>query len=75
MSGEAPAAGRSRAALYVVTDKGAGAGVAGAGGVEAVGVDYPDARAAKHAFKKLLRAAVPSARDKPDEPGFYRWVY
>ncbi|XP_050355380.1 myotubularin-related protein 13 [Nymphalis io] len=64
-----------RAALYVLAEKGAGGAQAG---VEPVPLDYPDARATKHAFKKLLRAAAPSAPAAPaaaaDEPGFLRLV-
>ncbi|CAG9571879.1 unnamed protein product [Danaus chrysippus] len=59
-----------RAALYVFSEKGSGAPCAGA---EPVPVEYPDARATKHAFKKLLRAAAPSAPGN-DEPGFLRLV-
>ncbi|XP_037303486.1 myotubularin-related protein 5 [Manduca sexta] len=63
-------AGR-RAALYVLTDKGGGAACAGA---ELVPVEYPEARATRHAFKKLMRAAVPSAPPQPDDPGFLRLI-
>ncbi|XP_037871165.1 myotubularin-related protein 5 isoform X2 [Bombyx mori] len=48
-----------RAALYVVGEKGAGAGCAA--GAEAVPADYPETRHTRHAFKKLMRCAVPSA--------------
>ena len=61
-----------RAALYVLSDKG-GLGSTSAG-VEPVPVEYPDARATKHAFKKLLRATAPSAPQTPDEPGFLKLV-
>lgn len=60
--------GVRRAALYVVTEKGAGAGWPP--GVEPVPAEYPDNRATKHAFKKLLRAAAPSAPSL--EPSFYK---
>ncbi|CAB3252550.1 unnamed protein product [Arctia plantaginis] len=70
--------GVRRAALYVVCEKGAGAGGAGAlAGCELVPVEYPDARSTKHAFKKLMRAAVPSAPDtsaQADLPGFLRLI-
>lgn len=70
--------GGRRAALYVVTEKGGAGGVSGggaeAGAVQAVPVEYPDARATKHAFKKLLRAAAPSAPPHHDHPGFLRSV-
>ena len=62
-----------RAALYVLSDKG-GLGSTSAG-VEPVPVEYPDARATKHAFKKLLRATAPSAPQTPDEPGFLKLVF
>ncbi|KAI8440796.1 hypothetical protein MSG28_009121 [Choristoneura fumiferana] len=58
-----------RAALYVVTEKGLTPG--GGAGVEPLPAEYPDARAAKHAFKKLLRAAAPSQPPAPSDPGFY----
>ncbi|XP_073954790.1 LOW QUALITY PROTEIN: SET domain binding factor [Choristoneura fumiferana] len=61
-----------RAALYVVTEKGLTPG--GGAGVEPLPAEYPDARAAKHAFKKLLRAAAPSQPPAPSDPGFYRLV-
>ncbi|XP_047027806.1 LOW QUALITY PROTEIN: myotubularin-related protein 5 [Helicoverpa zea] len=61
-----------RAALYVVCEKG-GAALACAG-AELVPAEYPDARATKHAFKKLMRAAVPSAPAAPDPPGFLRLI-
>ncbi|XP_052749763.1 myotubularin-related protein 5 [Galleria mellonella] len=60
--------GGRRAALYVVGEKGAGGGGAGC---EHVPVEYPDGRHAKHAFKKLLRAAAPAARN---DPGFLRLI-
>lgn len=66
VSGES---GVRRAALYILSEKGAGGGGAG---VEHVPVDYPDSRAQKHAFKKLMRAAVPSAPPAPDDHGFLR---
>ncbi|XP_022823540.1 myotubularin-related protein 5 isoform X1 [Spodoptera litura] len=66
------AAGARRAALYVVCDKGGAA--PGAAGAELVPAEYPDARATKHAFKKLMRAAVPSASPAPDHPGFLRLI-
>ncbi|CAH2055654.1 unnamed protein product, partial [Iphiclides podalirius] len=75
--------GARRAALYVLAEKGAaagaGAGVGAAGGggggeAQVVPVEYPDARATKHAFKKLLRAAAPSAPPAHDHPGFHRLV-
>ncbi|CAG5054015.1 unnamed protein product [Parnassius apollo] len=75
-SGGGGGSGR-RASLYVVTDKGAaGASASGGGGgeLQAVPVEYPDARATKHAFKKLLRAAAPSSPPAPDHPGFLRLV-
>ncbi|XP_045520262.1 myotubularin-related protein 13 isoform X1 [Pieris brassicae] len=62
--------GVRRAALYVVTEKGAGAGWPA--GVEPVPAEYPDNRATKHAFKKLLRAAAPSAPSP--EPSFYKLI-
>lgn len=72
VSGEA--SGLRRASLYVLLDKGSGAWC-GTPGVEAVPVEYADARATKHAFKKLMRAAVPSAASvAPDEGGFLRLV-
>lgn len=73
MSGDGGGASNTgrRAALYVLSEKGAHAALAG---VEPVPVEYPDARHTKHAFKKLLRAAAPSAPQSPDEPGFYRYV-
>nr|XP_049697564.1 myotubularin-related protein 5 isoform X2 [Helicoverpa armigera] len=61
-----------RAALYVVCEKG-GAALSCAG-AELVPAEYPDARATKHAFKKLMRAAVPSAPAAPDPPGFLRLI-
>ncbi|CAH0718965.1 unnamed protein product, partial [Brenthis ino] len=72
--GGAPGGAR-RAALYVLSDKGGLGGAAA--GAEPVPVEYPDARATKHAFKKLLRAAAPSAPSapqSPDEPGFFKLV-
>lgn len=59
-----------RAALYVLAEKGGGG--AGAGGAELVPVEYPDTRASKQAFKKLMRACVPSAPPAPEEPGFLK---
>ncbi|XP_052744607.1 myotubularin-related protein 5 isoform X3 [Bicyclus anynana] len=74
VSGDGGGGGSTRrAALYVLSEKGAGAGCTLAG-AEPVPVEYPDARATKHSFKKLLRAAAPSAPQSPDEPGFYRLV-
>ncbi|XP_063366125.1 myotubularin-related protein 13 [Cydia amplana] len=61
-----------RASLYIVTEK--GLSVATAGGCEPVPAEYPDGRAARHAFKKLLRAAAPSAQAAPNDPGFHRLV-
>ncbi|XP_049878278.1 myotubularin-related protein 13 [Pectinophora gossypiella] len=61
-----------RAALYVVTDKGATFPVPA--GAEAVPAEYPELRTTKHAFKKLMRAAVPSAPAAPEEPGFLRLI-
>ncbi|KAI5636911.1 DENN (AEX-3) domain-containing protein [Phthorimaea operculella] len=61
-----------RASLYILTEKGAGGG--GVSGVEVVPVEYPDTRATKHAFKKLMRAAVPSAPPQQEEPGFLRMI-
>ncbi|GBP59983.1 Myotubularin-related protein 13 [Eumeta japonica] len=63
-------AGIRRAALYVMSEK----GTASATGCEHVPVEYPDTRAAKHAFKKLMRACVPSAPPAHDEPGFLKLV-
>ncbi|CAK1542502.1 unnamed protein product [Leptosia nina] len=62
--------GVRRAALYVVTEKGSGTGWPA--GVEPVPAEYPDNRATKHAFKKLLRAAAPSAPSP--EPNFYKLI-
>ncbi|KAM3965988.1 LOW QUALITY PROTEIN: SET domain binding factor [Aphomia sociella] len=62
-----------RAALYVVGEKNAGGGCVAAG-CEHVPVEYPDARQGKHAFKKLMRAAAPSAQPAPEEPGFLRLI-
>ncbi|XP_041970120.1 myotubularin-related protein 13 isoform X2 [Aricia agestis] len=64
--------GARRAALYVFIDK--GGAMAAPAGAEPVPADYPDARATKHAFKKLLRAAAPSTPDSPEEAGFLRLV-
>ncbi|KAL0879613.1 hypothetical protein ABMA27_003332 [Loxostege sticticalis] len=63
-----------RASLYVVSEKGITCG--GLAGVEPVPVEYPEARHAKHAFKKLMRAAVPSAVPSavPDHKGFLRLI-
>ncbi|XP_063832173.1 myotubularin-related protein 5-like [Ostrinia nubilalis] len=60
-----------RASLYVVTEKGVACALAG---TELVPAEYPEARHAKHAFKKLMRAAVPSAppAQLPDHKGFLR---
>ncbi|XP_039747525.1 myotubularin-related protein 5 isoform X2 [Pararge aegeria] len=73
VSGDGGGSGNTnrRAALYVLSEKGASVALAG---VEPVPVEYPDARHTKHAFKKLLRAAAPSAPQSPDEPGFFRLV-
>ncbi|KAJ8728742.1 hypothetical protein PYW07_006438 [Mythimna separata] len=65
------AAGR-RASLYVVCEKGGAA--CNCAGAELVPAEYPDARATKHAFKKLMRAAVPSAPPAADHPGFLRLI-
>ncbi|KAJ2945302.1 hypothetical protein O0L34_g9382 [Tuta absoluta] len=71
VSGDGGMSGR-RASLYILTEKGAGGG--GVSGVEVVPVEYPDTRATKHAFKKLMRAAVPSAPPSQEEPGFLRMI-
>ncbi|XP_028170103.1 myotubularin-related protein 13 [Ostrinia furnacalis] len=62
-----------RASLYVVTEKGVACALAG---TELVPAEYPEARHAKHAFKKLMRAAVPSAppAQLPDHKGFLRLI-
>ncbi|XP_053616581.1 myotubularin-related protein 13 [Plodia interpunctella] len=65
--------GPRRAALYVVAEKGLGGG-GGCAGVELVPVEYPESRHTKHAFKKLLRAAAPSAAPAPHDPGFYKLI-
>lgn len=69
--GDGPGGGSSRrASLYIVCDKGGAAPcVAGA---ELVPAEYPEPRATKHAFKKLMRAAVPSAPPAAEHPGFLR---
>ncbi|XP_026736856.1 myotubularin-related protein 5 isoform X1 [Trichoplusia ni] len=64
--------GARRASLYVVCEKGGAAGACA--GAELVPAEYPDARATKHAFKKLMRAAVPSAPPASDQPGFLRLI-
>lgn len=61
-----------RATLYILSEKGSTA-VPG-NGIEHVPVEYVDTRAAKHAFKKLMRAAVPSTSPGPEEPGFLRLI-
>ncbi|XP_026318048.1 myotubularin-related protein 13 isoform X2 [Hyposmocoma kahamanoa] len=71
VSGEGPPS--RRAALYVLSEKGGGGG-AGVSGCEYVPVEYPDTRATKHAFKKLMRAAVPSTPAAPEEPGFLKLI-
>uniref|UniRef100_A0A8C4NLF6 SET binding factor 1 n=1 Tax=Eptatretus burgeri TaxID=7764 RepID=A0A8C4NLF6_EPTBU len=50
-------------ALYILTDKSQGKAVRleALHGCEVCAVDYPDVRAVKGSFKKLLRACVPSA--------------
>lgn len=71
------AGGVRRAALYVVCEKGAALVAGSAGGAEPVPVEYPDARATKHAFKKLMRAAVPSSpmpTHAPQQAGFLRLI-
>ncbi|KAL4713442.1 hypothetical protein ACJJTC_010427, partial [Scirpophaga incertulas] len=64
-----------RASLYVVCDKGSSP-AASVAAVEVVPVEYPDSRQTKHAFKKLMRAAVPSSppAQPADEPGFLRLI-
>lgn len=62
--------GVRRASLYVVCEKGGAA--SSCAGAEPVPAEYPDARATKHAFKKLMRAAVPSGPPASDHPGFLR---
>ncbi|KAJ0172559.1 hypothetical protein K1T71_011698 [Dendrolimus kikuchii] len=73
VSGEMTGGTVRRAALYVVSEKGAGAG-SGLAGCETIPVEYPECRATRHAFKKLMRAAVPSAPPTPDHPGFLRLI-
>ncbi|CAG9782497.1 unnamed protein product [Diatraea saccharalis] len=77
VSGEGGGCGSRRASLYVVSEKGVTGG--GCAGVEPVPVEYPDARHTKHAFKKLMRAAVPSApqpthQAAANEPGFLKLI-
>ncbi|CAG9128764.1 unnamed protein product [Plutella xylostella] len=57
-----------RASLYVITERGSHAHGPG----EHIGVEYPDTRALKHSFKKLLRACVPSAPHT--EPSYLKQI-
>ncbi|XP_032805005.2 myotubularin-related protein 5-like isoform X2 [Petromyzon marinus] len=56
------------AVLYILADKSQGKGIKfeGVHGCEVLLVEYPDVRAVKASFKKLLRACVPSTSPSQD---------
>lgn len=61
--------GNRHSGLYVLCEKGGGWSVRGC---ESVPVEYPDTRNSKHAFKKLLRACVPSQPPPGPDPDSFR---